>query len=60
MIYKGCYLYFYMDLMFDFVKLVEVYGYVGIKVDKFDELDVVMEKCFSYIDCLVFMDIVVD
>lgn len=60
MIYKGCYFYLYMDLMLDFVKLVEVYGYVGIKVDKLDDFDVVMEKCFSYIDCFVFMDIVID
>lgn len=36
--YLGCYLFFYMELFFDFVKLVESYGYVGICVDYIDEL----------------------
>jgi acetolactate synthase-1/2/3 large subunit len=49
-----------MDSMPDFVKLAEAYGHVGIKVDKLDDLDAAMEKCFSYTDRLVFMDIAID
>ena len=44
----------------DFVKLAEAYGHVGIRVDKLEDLDAAMEKCFSYTDRLVFMDIQVD
>ncbi len=60
MIYKGRHSHSYMDSMPDFVKLAEAYGHVGIKVDTLDELDAAMEKCFSYTDRLVFMDIAVD
>lgn len=60
MIYKGRHSHSYMDSMPDFVKLAESYGHVGIKVDKLDELDAAMEKCFSLTDRLVFMDIAVD
>lgn len=60
MIYKGRHSHSYMDSMPDFVKLTESYGHVGIKVDKLDELDAAMEKCFSLKDRLVFMDIAVD
>ena len=60
MIYKGRHSHSYMDSMPDFVKLAEAYGHVGIKVDRLDELDAAMEKCFSYTDRLVFMDIAVD
>jgi acetolactate synthase-1/2/3 large subunit len=60
MIYKGRHSHSYMDSMPDFVKLAEAYGHVGIKVDKLEDLDAAMEKCFSYTDRLVFMDIAVD
>ena len=60
MIYKGRHSHSYMDSMPDFVKLAEAYGHVGIKVDKLDDLDAAMEKCFSYTDRLVFMDIAID
>ncbi|MDO6568931.1 acetolactate synthase 3 large subunit [Alteromonas sp. 1_MG-2023] len=60
MIYKGRHSHSYMDSMPDFVKLAESYGHVGIKVDKLEELDAAMEKCFSLKDRLVFMDIAVD
>jgi acetolactate synthase-1/2/3 large subunit len=60
MIYKGRHSHSYMDSMPDFVKLAEAYGHVGIKVDSLDELDAAMEKCFSYTDRLVFMDIAID
>ncbi|AXR05240.1 acetolactate synthase 3 large subunit [Salinimonas sediminis] len=60
MIYKGRHSHSYMDSMPDFVKLAEAYGHVGIRVDKLEDLDAAMEKCFSYTDRLVFMDIQVD
>lgn len=44
----------------DFIKLAEAYGHVGIKVDKPEELDDAMARCFAMKDKLVFMDITVD
>ncbi|RDV26663.1 acetolactate synthase 3 large subunit [Alteromonas aestuariivivens] len=60
MIYKGRHSHSYMDSMPDFVKLAEAYGHVGIRVESLDQLDEAMERCFSYTDRLVFMDIAVD
>ncbi len=60
MVYKGRHSHSYMESMPDFVKLVEAYGHVGIKVDHPSELDAAMEKCFSYTDKLVFVDVTVD
>ncbi|NVK58062.1 MAG: acetolactate synthase 3 large subunit [Alteromonadaceae bacterium] len=60
MIYKGRHSHSYMESMPDFVKLVEAYGHVGIKVDSLDQLEGAMEKCFAIKDRLVFMDILVD
>ncbi len=60
MIYKGRHSSSYMDSMPDFVKLAEAYGHIGIKVDKLDELDDAMKRCFEAKDRLVFMDILVD
>src|SRR5690606_29222476 len=50
----------YMESLPDFVKLAESYGHVGIKVDRFEDLESAMEKAFSLKDRLVFMDIYVD
>lgn len=58
--YKGRHSHSYMDSMPDFVKLAEAYGHVGIKVDKLEELDDAMARCFAEKDRLVFMDIAVD
>ncbi len=60
MIYKGRHSHSYMDSMPDFVALAEAYGHVGIRVDKLDELDEAMERCFAEKNRLVFMDILVD
>lgn len=60
MIYKGRHSHSYMDSMPDFVKLAEAYGHIGIKVDKLDELDDAMARCFAEKNRLVFMDILVD
>ncbi len=50
----------YMESLPDFIKLVESYGHVGIKVDKYSDLEAAMEKAFAMKDRLVFMDITVD
>ena len=60
MIYQGRHSSSYMDSMPDFIKLVEAYGHIGIKVDKLEELDDAMERCFAEKNRLVFMDIAVD
>ena len=50
----------YMESLPDFVKLVEAYGHVGMRVDDFADLEGAMEECFALKDRLVFMDIYVD
>jgi acetolactate synthase-1/2/3 large subunit len=50
----------YMESLPDFVKLVESYGHVGIKVEKYEELEDAMRKAFAMKDKLVFMDIRID
>ena len=58
--YDKRYSHSYMESLPDFVKLAESYGHVGIRVDRFEDLEAAMEECFSYKDRLVFMDIYVD
>lgn len=58
--YKGRHSHSYMDSMPDFVALAEAYGHVGMKVDRLEDLDDAMAKCFAMKDRLVFMDIMVD
>ena len=60
MIYKGRHSHSYWDSVPDFVKLAAAYGHVGIKVDKPDELEAALERCFAMKDRLVVMDIAVD
>ncbi|MDB6061653.1 MAG: acetolactate synthase, large subunit [Verrucomicrobiaceae bacterium] len=50
----------YEDSLPDFVKLVEAYGHVGIRVDKKEDLEDAMKEAFALKDRLVFMDIHVD
>src|SRR5690606_9860112 len=50
----------YMESLPDFVKLVEAYGHVGIKVTKFEELEPALEKALAMNDRLVFLDVYVD
>jgi acetolactate synthase-1/2/3 large subunit len=50
----------YMKSLPDFVKLVESYGHVGMKVDKYADLEGAMREAFAMKDRLVFMDIAVD
>ncbi|ULG68950.1 acetolactate synthase 3 large subunit [Marinobacterium sediminicola] len=50
----------YMKSLPDFIKLVEAYGHVGMKVDKYADLEGAMREAFALKDRLVFMDIAVD
>ena len=50
----------YEESLPDFIKLVEAYGHVGMKVTKVSELRSALEECFKLEDRLVFMDIYVD
>lgn len=50
----------YEDSLPDFVKLMDAYGHVGMKVTSYDELEEKMIECFKLKDRVVFMDIYVD
>ncbi|MBS98113.1 MAG: acetolactate synthase 3 large subunit [Oceanospirillaceae bacterium] len=50
----------YMKSLPDFIKLAESYGHVGMKVDKYADLEGAMREAFALKDRLVFMDIAVD
>ena len=59
--YEGRHSHSYMESLPDFVKLVEAYGHVGIKVEGRDELPQALEDTFGkYNDRLVFLDVAVD
>lgn len=50
----------YMKSLPDFVKLAEAYGHVGMKVEKYEDLEAAMREAFAMKDRLVYMDIAVD
>ncbi len=50
----------YEESLPDFIKLVEAYGHVGMRVDKMEDLDAAMEEAFKLKDRLVFLDVYVD
>lgn len=50
----------YEDSLPDFMKLMDAYGHVGMKVTKREDLKNKMEECFAMKDRCVFMDIYVD
>ena len=50
----------YEESLPDFVKLMEAYGHVGIRVTKKEELREKLAECFALKDRVVFMDINVD
>jgi acetolactate synthase-1/2/3 large subunit len=59
--YEGRHSSSYMESLPDFVKLVEAYGHVGIRVTNRDELPQALEDTFNkYNDRLVFLDVKVD
>jgi acetolactate synthase I/II/III large subunit len=50
----------YEESLPDFVKLMEAYGHVGMRVTDKKDLKTKMEECFAMKDRVVFMDIMVD
>ncbi len=50
----------YMDALPDFVKLVEAYGHVGMRIDKPGDVDGAIREAFSLKDRLVFLDFITD
>ena len=50
----------YMDSLPDFVKLVEAYGHVGMRIEKPSDVDGAMREAFKLKDRLVFMDFITD
>ncbi|WP_097462260.1 acetolactate synthase 3 large subunit [Mangrovitalea sediminis] len=50
----------YMKSLPDFVKLAEAYGHVGMKIERIEDLEPMLEKAFAMKDKLVFLDIYVD
>ncbi len=60
MMYEGRHSNSYMESLPDFVKLVEAYGHVGMKITNADELESKMREAFAMKDRLVFMDVYVD
>lgn len=50
----------YMESLPDFVKLAEAYGHVGMRIDRYEDLEGAMREAFALKDRLVFMDIYVD
>ena len=50
----------YMNALPDFVKLVESYGHIGIRVDKPADVEWALEEAFSRKDDLVFLDFMTD
>ncbi len=58
--YNSRYSHSYMESLPDFVKLVESYGHIGIKVETPDQLRPALERAFALKDRLVFLDVNVD
>ncbi len=58
--YSSRYAESYMDALPDFVKLVEAYGHVGMRIDKPSDVDGALREAFKLKDRLVFMDFITD
>lgn len=58
--YEGRHSHSYMESLPDFVKLVEAYGHVGMKITDPNELESRMREALAMKDKLVFMDVYVD
>ncbi|MFY9178717.1 MAG: acetolactate synthase 3 large subunit [Venatoribacter sp.] len=59
--YEGRHSSSYMESLPDFIKLVEAYGHVGIRVDKKEDLAQALDDTFNkYKDRLVFLDVKID
>jgi acetolactate synthase-1/2/3 large subunit len=58
--YEGRHSHSYMESLPDFVKLVEAYGHVGMKITDPSQLESKMREALAMKDRLVFMDVYVD
>jgi len=58
--YESRYAMSYMESLPDFVKLVESYGHVGMRVDNPADLDAAMDEAIGLKDRLVFLDVITD
>ena len=58
--YSSRYSHSYMESLPDFVKLVESYGHVGMRITERSELKAKMAEAFAMKNRLVFLDIAVD
>jgi acetolactate synthase-1/2/3 large subunit len=58
--YDGRFSHSYMDSLPNFVKLVESYGHVGLRVEQPEDLESVLKEALSLKDRLVFIDVPVD
>lgn len=58
--YGGRYAESYMDSLPDFVKLVEAYGHVGMRIEKPGDVEGALRESFKLEDRLVFMDFITD
>lgn len=58
--YEGRHSHSYMESLPDFVKLVEAYGHVGIRITEASELEAGLTKAFEMKDRLVFIDVKID
>ena len=58
--YGSRYSHSYSESMPDFVKLVEAYGHVGMKIEKPSDVDGALEEAFGMKDRLVFMNFITD
>jgi len=59
MFYESRYSHSYFDSLPDFVKLAEAYGGVGIRIEKFSELQAKLKKAFAVKDRFVIVDVAV-
>jgi len=59
MFYESRYSHSYFDSLPDFVKLAEAYGGVGIRIEKFPELQTKLQKAFAVKDRFVIVDVAV-
>ena len=60
MAYNGRHSHSYVESLPDFIKLVEAYGHVGIRITSLKDLKPKLEEAFAMKDRLVFIDIAVD
>ena len=58
--YESRYSHSYVEALPDFVKLVEAYGHVGMRIEKPEDVEGALKEAFAMKDRLVFMDFITD